>query len=429
MTSPHIPKASPPPQRRPSRRRLFAALAALALLFVGGALGWSRFAAGGSEAEGLQTAVVQRGDIEDLVTATGTLQPRDFVEVGAQVSGQITRIHVEVGSEVSAGDLLAEIDPTVFTARVDATRAQLRSQRAQLEERRAQLALAEIQHTRQKNLMAEEATTMDALQVAEASVRSARAQIEALNAQIDQTESTLRAEEANLQYARIYAPMSGTVVSVSARQGQTINAAQQAPVILRIADLSTMTVQTQVSEADIGRLHIGMEAWFTTLGGQGRRWHGTLRKVEPTPDVQNNVVLYNALFDVPNSGGALMTQMSAQVFFVAASAKDALLVPMSALTLSAPGEARGRGGEERRQEGASDTPPLRRGTVQVALPGGGGEEREVRVGVVNRIQAEIVSGLEEGERVVTGVRSSAPGAPTPHRPGRGMGGVGGARLR
>ena len=106
-----------------------------------------------------------------------------------------------------------------------------------------------------------------------------------------------------------------------ARQGQTLNANQQAPIILRIADLSTMTVQTQVSEADVGRLENGMRVYFTTLGGQGRRWHSALQKVEPTPVVQNNVVLYNALFDVPNPNRTLMTQMTAQVFFVVAEAQ------------------------------------------------------------------------------------------------------------
>ncbi|MDO3380326.1 efflux RND transporter periplasmic adaptor subunit [Geoalkalibacter halelectricus] len=440
MTSPKTVRPPSCPRRR-HLLRLAAALAATAVFSAGGAPAWNKFAGEKSQSEGYQIAVVQRGDIEDLVTATGVLQPRDFVEVGAQVSGQITKIHVEVGSEVKAGDLLAEIDATVFSARVDATRAQLRSQRAQLEERRSQLALAEIQHARQTTLFAENATTKDALQVAEASVRSARAQIEALSAQIDQSESTLRAEEATLRYARIYAPMSGTIVSVTARQGQTINASQQAPVILRIADLSTMTVQTQVSEADVGKLRIGMEAYFTTLGSQGRRWHGTLRKVEPTPEVQNNVVLYNALFDVPNSNNALMTQMTAQVFFVSASARDALLVPISALSLSTRGERQMRGErqgregrpEEARREGRSrqgdgggapsEGPPPRRGVARVVLSDGGIEEREVLVGVGNRIQAEILSGLKEGDRIVAGTRPAA--RPQSSGPPSGMGGMGG----
>ena len=187
-------------------------------------------------------AQAQRGDVEDLVSATGTLQPRDYVDVGAQVSGQLEKIHVEVGSVVAEGDLLAEIDSTLYRARVDATRASLENQRAQMLDRQAQLDLATLNYKRQKNLMAAEATTAEQLQTAEATLRSAKAQLAALQAQIRQSESTLRAEEAQLNYAKIYAPMSGTVVSITARQGQTLNTNQQAPVILQIADLSTMTV-------------------------------------------------------------------------------------------------------------------------------------------------------------------------------------------
>ncbi len=326
----------------------------------------------------LLTVAVERGDLEDLVTATGVLQPRDYVDVGAQVSGQLEIIHVNTGDQVQKGDLLAEIDPTVYVARVDATRAQLRNQKAQLMDREAQLTLAEIQHRRQQNLLKDEATSREAAQIAEASLRSARAQIEAISAQIEQTESTLRAEEANLEYARIYAPMSGTVVSIEARQGQTLNTNQQAPVLMRIADLSTMTVEAQVSEADIGKLRPGMPVYFTTLGSQHKRWESLLDRLEPTPTVENNVVLYNAVFEVPNAEGRLMSQMTAQVFFINDAARDALLVPVTAL----------------QQQGAE-------ATVQVVGADGQPRPRTVAVGVTNRVQAEILDGLEEGERVVS----------------------------
>src|SRR3546814_869637 len=179
--------------------------------------------------------------------------------------------------------------------------------------------------------MAARATSEDALQTAEAALRSATAQVAAIEAQVRQTESTLRGDEANLGYTKIYAPIAGTVVSQSAQQGQTLNANQQAPIIVQIADLSTMTVQAQVSEADIGKLRVGMEAYFTTLGAPDRRRTGTLRQILPTPEVVNNVVLYDALFDVPNPTGDLMTQMTAQVFFVSAAARDVMLVPVAAL--------------------------------------------------------------------------------------------------
>src|SRR5262249_34081381 len=174
--------------------------------------------------------------------------------------------------------------------------------------------------------------------------RSARAQIDVFKAQIEQTQSTLRGDQANLSYTKIYAPMSGTVVAQSAKQGQTLNANQQAPVIVRIADLSTMTVQSQVSEADVASLKPGMPVYFTTLGDTGKRWSGTLRQITPTPETVNNVVLYDALFDVDNRDGALMTQMTAQVFFVSAQAKDAVVVPVGALRpAGAQGATRRRG--------------------------------------------------------------------------------------
>lgn len=388
--------------RNQQGKLLFPAIIIL-LLVSAAAVGWYVFFhQKNNTGEPLLSSLVQRGAIEELVTATGILQPRDYVDVGAQVSGQLDIIHVEVGTRVEAGDLLAEIDPTLFMARVDASRAQLRYQQAQLSDRLAQLQLAEIQHQRQQNLLAGQATTVENAQNAAAAYQSARAQIVMLEAQIEQTESSLRADEANLGYARIFAPMDGTVVAIEARQGQTINASQQAPIILRIADLSTMTVQTRVSEADITRLQVGMPAYFTTLGGRDRRWHGTLHRIEPTPVVENNVVLYNALFDVDNTGGQLLPLMTAQVFFVVATAADTLLVPASAVTLqdAATAERPAEPAENERHPDREDT-GLARGSVIVLDSAGKMEPRQVEVGISNRIRMQVVSGLSEGERVLT----------------------------
>ena len=346
--------ASDPNRRKNWFNRYTVGVGAVAVLAAGGYFGWKHFRGKRTELDQYQIVTVQRADIEDLVTATGSLQPREYVDVGAQVSGQLKKIHVEIGSVVRAGDLLAEIDPTVFLANVDARRAALRNLQATMLDRQAQLALAQQQRERQRNLMAGEATTSEAVQQAEAALKAANAQVEALKAQIEQSESTLRADEANLNYANIYSPIAGVVVSITARQGQTINANQQAPILLRVADLSTMTVQTQVSEADIAQLHPNMDAYFTTLGNRGRKWWGNLRKVEPTPTVTNNVVLYNALFDVENDQRNLLPQMTAQVFFVSASVQDALVVPASAVTIQRqPRERAGAGRGEGAGPGAS----------------------------------------------------------------------------
>lgn len=321
----------------------------------------------------LPTTVISRGDVQTLVSATGILEPGSYVDVGAQVSGQLDVLHVRVGQEVARGDLLAEIDPTLYMANVDATRAQLKNQNAQVQDRRAQLRLAEIQFRRQQNLYREDATTQEALQIAEASLDSARAQLAVLQAQIEQTASTLRAEEANLGYANIYAPIDGTVVSIEARQGQTLNTNQQAPILMRIADLNTMRVRAQVSEADVSKLSPGMPVYFTTLGAPQKQLDGTLSYVEPTPEVTNNVVLYNALFEVANSDGRLLPNMTAQVFFIQAQALDVLRVPLSALT---------------------------NGQVQVLQSDGTTVMRQVETGVTDRVYAEVLSGLAEGEEVV-----------------------------
>ncbi len=407
----------------PARRgRSFATMCIVLVAIAAVAyFAWDYFSRPVDERAGLQFTRVQRGNIEDVVTATGTLQPRDYVDVGAQVSGQLEKIHIEIGDEVVSGDLLAEIDPTVMQSKVDATRAQLRNQRAQLMDREASLLLAQTQYTRQKNLMTEDATTTEALQTAEATLRSAQAQMEVIKAQIEQTESNLRADEANLEYTRIYAPMTGTVVSITARQGQTLNANQSAPIILQVADLSTMTVQTQVSEADVSKLKLGMEVYFTTLGNPNQRWYGKLNKIEPTPTVTNNVVLYNALFDVPNTDRTLMTQMTAQVFFVIASAHDALMVPLSALNF-APSEKTAPSAEKRAARNGQpprakprvreETSPraendVRSATIRVVSEDGRLVTRSVQVGASNRIFAQILEGLDEGEEVVSGLNVNA----------------------
>jgi membrane fusion protein, macrolide-specific efflux system len=440
--------SSSPSRSSGGRIRRLAPLAIVIVLLVAGTFGVRHYLHGRNDDTNIY-ATVQKGDIEDLVTATGSLQPRDYVDVGAQVSGQLRKIHVEVGTEVKEGDLLAEIDAEQSNARVDASKAQLRSQEAQLGQQNVNLAKAERDLQRQKNLMAEEATTAEALQNAETTLEVVRAQINSLKAQMQQLQASMRVEQANLKYTRIFAPMDGTVISITAKQGQTLNTNQQAPIILRIADLSTMTVQTQVSEADVSKLRADMSAYFTTLGGSGRRYYGKLKKVEPTPTVTNNVVLYNALFDVPNMNNALLPQMTAQVFFVVAEARDVLAVPMSAVTLQRPagaprvGAAAGQGARpnaeagaqvearqrdpaaraareaqraQRQAEGGAPGPAAaareggfsrqqrgpRIGTVKLAQADGSIVTREVQIGVTNRVHAEVLSGLAEGDRVVAG---------------------------
>ncbi len=437
-----------------------------AVCVMAGALFWWSQREAGDSLDDLLTAEVGRGDIENTVTALGNLQPRNYVDVGAQVSGQLKRLHVDIGDTVAQGDLVAEIDAVVLSAKVESTRAQLTAQRAQLIDREAQVLLAEDKYQRQVQLKAEDATSEEAFQSAKATVDSAKAQLSVLKAQIQQTESGLKGDSATLGYSQIFAPIAGTVVSITAREGQTLNANQVAPIILRIADLSSMTVWTQVSEADVPKLREGMDAYFSTLGNPDRRWRGTLRQILPTPELVNNVVLYTALFDVDNPDGELKTQMSAQVFFVVGSALDVVTVPVAALHAYVPpagespaapdaAEAGKVQGERPRgprpgafgadgpgreapgrmlREGMMGREPRGAGTgrprvqaVTVVDADGNRSERRVVIGVTNRVLAQVIEGLEPGETVVSG-RKIAPAqaqAGQPQRvPGAGPGGGG-----
>lgn len=333
------------------------------------------------EAPAYQTAFAQRGNLEITIPASGSMQAKNYVDVGAQVSGQLEKVHVEVGDRVERGQLLAEIDATLLKAQVASRRARLDELNAQLAQQTADAELARQQHARNQRLFESKAVSEDTVQVSAAAQKVAAARVLALSAQIRATASDLEADEANLNYTKIYAPISGTVVSQTSLEGQTLNANQTAPTILRISDLSVMTVSADVSEADVVKLVSGMPVYFTTLGLPDRRWHGVLRQVLPEPEIVNDVVLYKALIDVGNEDGVLLPEMTAQVFFVEGAAENAVLVPSAAV-------AHQRGGTAR---------------VFIARTGKAGpEERPVETGLQGRLQTEIVSGLDEGEEVILG---------------------------
>lgn len=404
-------------------------------------------------------ATVAVGDIENTISSAGSLKPSIFVDVGAQVSGQLQKLHVEVGDKVEAGQLLAEIDARTQVSRVEASRAALAALEAQVSSRRASLDLSRANAQRQERLMAANATSQQDYDTAKANLASAEANVAQLERQIQQSRSTLNSEETQLEFTRIYAPIAGTVVSIEMNEGRTLNANQQAPTILRVADLSTMTVQTEISEADIGNMKTGMDIYFTTLSGGSRRWVGALRQVLPTPVIENNVVLYTGLFDVDNADGALLPEMTAQVFFITSAARDVLTVPVGALTFveapmpeggmpagsgaptgaSRPTDAAGapagtpvnaeaaaaavrqaiqsgqrpppgaNGGRRGRPGAAPGELPARRpATVRVIGADGVEQERSVVVGITSRVSAEVISGLTEGEQVVAGILQAAP---------------------
>ena len=357
-------------------------LLAVASLVAGGSYWYA--AAQKPQIDSLRPITVTRGTIEEVVTAQGKLEAKQYVDVGTQVSGQVKTIHVEIGDTVTKGELLAEIDPRVYRAQVEANEARINSLKAQLSQQKAEQTLAEQNLKRNQNLIAINAVSQQALQESESQAAVEKAQVDSIVAQIQETESNLQGSRTSLGFTKIYAPMAGTVTTMPAREGQTLNANQTAPIILQVANLDTMTVRAQVAEADVTRLKEGMAVYFTTLGNTERRWQGTVRQILPSPQIVNDVVLYDVLIDVKNEGRQLMTGMTAQVFFIFAKAENATIIPAEALTRPVPKEDNELGKAYR---------------VSV-MAKTGQEQRVIRVGLQTRTQAEVKEGLEAGDQIL-----------------------------
>lgn len=321
---------------------------------------------------------VTQGSIENFISATGKLEPKKYVEVGAQVSGQVKHIHVEEGDVVKAGDLVLDIDATVFETRVQNTEASLEGKRAQLQQLEAELELATLRARRNKNLHEANAVSADTLLESQANEKILRARLRAMNAQIRADSASLAGDKATLGYAKIYAPIDGTIVSIEVREGQTLNANQNAPTLLKIADLNVLTLRAEVSEADVTQLSKGMPVYFKTFGDSQRRWHSKVRQVLPTPKVINDVVLYQALIDVDNSDGKLMDAMTTQVFFIQEQAKNTILLPLGAV--------------RKNKEGHQVMVQTDDGLASV----------DIDLGIRNRTHAQVLSGLMAGDIVLVG---------------------------
>jgi macrolide-specific efflux system membrane fusion protein len=255
--------------------------------------------------------------------------------------------------------------------------------------KQAQLALTTLQADRNDTLYAHELISANDRDITRAAYKVAFADAASLTAQIKEATAAVNTGKANLGYTKITAPMGGEIVSISLLEGQTLNANQQAPNILRIGDIDTVTVWAQVSEADIVRVKPAQDVYFTILG-DSVRWNGKIRQILPTPELINNVVFYDVLFDIPNPQRELKIQMTAQVFIVLAQAKGVLVIPTAAINNAS--------------EGATIT-------VQVLKDDGTVEPRTIRIGIKSEISAEVTDGLKENERVVLG-KIATPGKTT-----------------
>lgn len=360
------------------------ALFALALLALVVWLAWP-----GKTPDPVLTATVTRQDVEQTVLASGALQAIEQVDVGAQVSGQVTYLAVEAGQQVKQGDLLAEIDPLIAQNNLKTAEAELASRRAQLKIKQAQLKQNELAWRRQQQMFKQEASSRADLESAEAQLAVTRAELQSAQADIDNALIKVERTKTELGYNRIQAPMDGTVVSIVTRQGQTLAASQTVPTLLKLANLDTMTVKAQISEADVTKVRAGMPVYFTLIGDPDRRYHGTLRNVELAPTnineqsantttTSNAAIYYYALFDVPNPDHQLRVAMTTQVTIVLGERKQVLAIPQTAL-----GKKLGENEYE----------------VSLLKEDGQKETRRIKTGMKDDIKIEVVSGLDEQDKV------------------------------
>lgn len=392
-----------------TRKKIASAIILFALLGAGGWYAWKHFKKPDEQQVSARSVEVVRGNIEDVVTAQGKLEPKEYVNVGAQVSGQIEKLYVDIGDNVKVGDPIADIDPEVYEAQVAGDEARLKTLNAQKLEQEALIEQAKRNVARNQKLVKQKAISQEVADDSQTTLDIAIAQLSSLEAQIEEQQSTLEGNKANLNYTKIFSPMAGTVVTLETREGETLNANQTTPTIVQVANLDTMTVKAQVAEADITKIKEGMPVYFTTLGSQQRRWTTTVRQILPTPETINDVVLYNVLADIKNEDRELMTSMSTQMFFQLGKADDVLVIPAAALTKRLPKQ---------------DSEFGQAYEVKI-MAAKGPVDTVIHVGLSDRTNAEVKSGLKEGDKIIISSALSGPsGSSSQQRGGaRGMRGM------
>ncbi len=392
-----------------------------------------------------ETATVDKGPVIARITATGVLSALVTVQVGAQVSGQITKITVDFNSPVKKGQLITQLDPVLYQAGVDQAHANWVAAKAQVDKAIVQDVDAKRQYDRTVVLKQRDLMSQADLDTAEATWRAAVAQTGTAKGQLEQAKAALKQAEENLKYTNIYSPIDGVVISRSIDVGQTVASSLSAPTLFTIAqDLRKMQVDTSVAEADVGKLHDGMDATFLVDAYPNEKFSGHIRQIRNAPQTVQNVVTYDAVIDVLNPDLKLKPGMTANSTVVYAERQDAIRVPNAALRFHPPAEmlaalggARpggGRGaGAGPGASGASGTngprgggtaggAPARTPSAAAAVVTEGkktvwvlreGKPMPVHIttGVTDGTLSEVTEGaLKPGDLVITGIASSpAPG--------------------
>ena len=363
-------------------------LVVLVLLAAGG-YAWWHFREKPPEAGAIKyiTAEAKKGDIAQTVLASGSLQPFKSVKVGAQVSGEISALAVQIGDRVKTGDPIAEIDASTQQNTRDSAAAALASSKAAQTAAQAKLREAQQNFNRQQELVKKGAAARETLDAAQATLKSAQSAVEQAKADIRKSQLELDNAGLRLGYTSVTAPMDGVVISVAVEKGQTVNAVQDSPTLVTIAQTNTMTVEAEIAEADVSAVQPGMAAYFTLLGADKTRYEGKLKSIDPAPLATSKnttssastetAVYYYGKMDVPNPDGKLRIGMTANMVINVREAKGVLTIPMTALQTNASGEDK----------------------VQVMV-GGQPQPRVVKLGINDGVNTEVVTGLKAGEQVV-----------------------------
>ena len=399
------------------RRKWFWWAGGLAVLAIAGGLGWYYWGRSAPVAAPA-SAAVSRGNVTETVLATGVLEAAQLVSVGARVSGRIEKLNVALGQDVAVGDLIAQIDSLDQENAVKSAEAAHANIYAQIEQQQAALTGAEHDLERAEGLKEKELISDSDYESAQLALRTAQVKVQALEAQLQQADLAVQSAKLNLERTQITAPVAGTIVAVLVDEGQTVNAVQSTPTIVKIANLDQMVVKAEISEADVPRVEPGQRVSFTIMGEPDNPIAATLRSIEPAPESirqestvtsASSAVYYNGLFDVENPDHKLRISMTAQVTIVLAEANNVLTIPSSALGSSTP-------------DGGF--------AVQVYDPQSGTTSpRKVQIGLDNNVAAEVTKGLSEGELVVTVGTSSGTGAAGSNQGGRiGVPGAGGGGM-
>jgi len=369
---------------------------------IAGVVVWRIRAARGDKPDYV-TLATKRGDLLVTVNATGSLDARETVDVGAEVSGRILKVLVDFNDPVTRGQVIARIDPRLFETEVARARANLAAAEAAVLRAQAALTDARLKHERASGLYARGMGAKADADTALASYEAAQAELASARAAREQAKAALAQAETNLSYTTIYSPIDGVVISRDVDVGQTVAASLQTPTLFTIAeDLRKMEVHTHVAEADVGKLVPGMAVEFGVDAWPGERFTGTVKEVRYAPQTVQNVVTYDAVVSVDNQDLKLRPGMTAEVVFLVEEREDALLVPNAALRFVPPDELLA----------SAEPPPAEDGggasRVLWVLEGGRPRAVRVRVGITDGRNTEVAAGpLAPGDHVITGLAADS----------------------